>query len=74
LDEAWKIDEANRLVADTLREVGSLAETIIPAQAEALLDEFERDIKHAFRLKSLTVVRATCEEYWRRFRALAPSH
>jgi hypothetical protein len=43
---------------------------MIPARAEALLDEFERDIKDGFLLKSIAVVRATCEEYGRRFRAL----
>lgn len=59
-------------MGDTLVEVGALAEEIIPAQAEALLDEFERDIKDGFLLKSLAVVRATCAEYARRFRALVP--
>ena len=59
-------------MGETLVEVGALAEECIPAQAEALLDEFERDIKDGFLLKSLAVVRATCAEYARRFRALAP--
>ena len=70
MDDEWKISEASRLVGDTLVEIGALAEQIIPARAEALLDEFERDIKDGFMLKSLTVVRATCAEYARRFRAL----
>ena len=70
MENEWKIEEANRLVGETLVEIGTLAEQIIPAQAEALLDEFERDIKDGFLLKSLAVVRATCDEYARRFRAL----
>ncbi len=47
-----------------------MAEQLIPARAEALLDEFERDIRDGFLLRSITVVSATCEEYGRRFRAL----
>ena len=47
-----------------------MAEQIIPARAEALLDEFERDIRDGFLLKSIAVVKATCEEYGRRFQAL----
>jgi hypothetical protein len=72
LDDGWNIAEANRLVADTLVEIDVLAERIIPVRAEALLDEFERDIKDGFLLQSITIVRATCYEYGRRFRALAP--
>jgi hypothetical protein len=72
LDDGWNIAEANRLVADTLVEIDVLAERIIPARAEALLDEFERDIKDGFLLQNITVVRATGDEYRRRFRALAP--
>jgi hypothetical protein len=72
LDDGWNIEEANRLVGHTLVETDALAEQAIPARAEALLDEFERDIKDGFLLRSITVVRATCEEYGRRFRALVP--
>jgi hypothetical protein len=57
---------------DEVVEIDALAEQIIAARAEALRDEFERDIKDGFLLKSITVVRATCEEYGRRFRALVP--
>jgi len=53
-----------------LVEIDALAEQLIPARAEALLDEFERDIRDGFMLRSITVVGATCEEYGRRFRAL----
>jgi hypothetical protein len=70
LDNGWNTEEANRLVGHTLVEIDALAEQMIPARAEALLDEFERDIKDGFVLKSIAVVRATCEEYGRRFRAL----
>jgi hypothetical protein len=70
LDDRWNIEEANRLVRITLVEIDALAEQLIPARAEALLDEFERDIRGGFRLRSITVVSATCEEYGRRFRAL----
>jgi hypothetical protein len=72
LDDRWNIEEANRLVRNTLVEVDALAEQLIPARAEALLDEFERDIKNGFLLRSITVVNATCEQYGRRFRALLP--
>jgi len=70
VDDGWSLEEANRLVRNTLVEIDALAEQIIPARAEALLDEFERDIKDGILLKSITVVSATCEEYGRRFRAL----
>jgi hypothetical protein len=70
LDDRWNIEEANLLLGNALVEIDALVEQIIPARAEALLDEFERDIKDGFLLKSITVVSATCEEYRRRFRAL----
>ncbi len=68
--EQWDLKEANRLVGNALVEIEALAEQLIPARAEALLDEFERDIRDGFLLQSITVVSATCAEYGRRFRAL----
>jgi hypothetical protein len=70
VNDTWNIDEANRLVRNALVEIDAVAEQIIPARAEALLDEFERDIRDGFLLKSIAVVKATCEEYGRRFQAL----
>jgi hypothetical protein len=70
LDDEFNLEEANRLVRKALLEIDALAEQVSPARAKALLDEFERDIKDGFLLKSMPVVRATCQEYGRRFRAL----
>ena len=42
-----------------------------PARAEALLDEFEREIGAAVLRQDMATVMANCEEYARRFRALA---
>ena len=72
MNEPWQEAEANRLLRAALAEIDALGEELSPARAEALLDEFERDIKDVFLLKSITVVRATCDEYGRRFGALAP--
>ena len=70
MDEQWDLKEANRLVGNALVEIEALAEQLIPARAEALLDEFERDIREGFLLQSITIITATCVEYGRRFRAL----
>jgi hypothetical protein len=70
VDEEWNLEEANRLVRNALVEIDALAERIEPGRAGPLLNEFERDIQDGILLKSLVVVRATCEEYGRRFRAL----
>jgi hypothetical protein len=70
VNDTWNIDEANRLVRNALVEIDAVAEQIIPARAEALLDEFERDIRDGFLLKSIAVVKATCGEYGRRCQAL----
>jgi hypothetical protein len=71
LDNEFNLDEANRIVRDALVEIDALAEQIAPARSSALLDEFERDIRDGFLLKSMAVVKATCHEYVRRFRELA---
>lgn len=71
MDNEFNLDEANRLVRNALVEIDALAEQIAPARSSALLDEFERDIRDGFMLKSMPVVAATCHEYVRRFRELA---
>ena len=71
MDDSWNLLEANRVVSNALVEIDALAEQLIPARAEALLDEFERAIQRGFRLQMITIVTAMCEEYTRRFRALA---
>jgi len=53
------MEEANRLVRNALVEVDALAEQLIPARAEDLLDESERDIKDGFLLRNITVVSVT---------------
>ncbi|MGH7931548.1 MAG: hypothetical protein ACREQN_00120 [Candidatus Binataceae bacterium] len=71
LDDQWNAEEANRLLQAALAEIDALADKLSPARAEALLDEFERDVARAFLGRDLPAVRANCEEYERRFRRLA---
>jgi hypothetical protein len=54
----------------TLDEIGELEDKLSPARAEALLDEFENDIRVAFVRRDLSAVEENCEKYLRRFRAL----
>ena len=56
---------------ETLDEIGELEDKLSPARAEALLDEFEHDIRRAFIRQDLSAVMNDCEEYVRRFRALS---
>ena len=48
MDDLWNPEEANELLRAVLVEIEALAEQLSPARAEALLDEFEEDIGHAF--------------------------
>jgi hypothetical protein len=48
VDDLWNPEEANELLRAVLVEIEGLAEQLSPARAEALLDEFEGDIGHAF--------------------------
>jgi len=54
-----------------LDEIEALAEQLSPARAEALLDEFEEDVGHAFLSQDMSAVKVVCDLYERRFRALA---
>jgi hypothetical protein len=54
-----------------LAEIDELGDKLSPARAEALLDEFEREIGAAVLRQDMATVMANCEEYARRFRALA---
>ena len=71
LNDRWDDEEAIGLLRAVLAEIDSLSDELSPARAEALLDEFERDVGSAFLRQDLPAVKATCEEYQRRFHALA---
>jgi hypothetical protein len=71
LNDLWDDEEAIGLLRAALAEIDSLSDELSPARAEALLDEFERDVGSAFLRQDLPAVKATCEEYQRRFDALA---
>lgn len=71
MKDQWNAEEANRLLQASLAEIDALADKLSPARAEALLDEFERDVARAFLRQDLHAVRSNCEEYERRFRTLA---
>jgi hypothetical protein len=51
-------------------EIEQLGDKLSPARAEALLDEFEYNIREAFLRRDLSAVMNNCEKYVRRFRAL----
>jgi hypothetical protein len=68
--DGWNADKANGSVRLALNEIEKLEETLSPARAEALLDEFERDISLAFLRQDLAAVMNISEEYTRRFRVL----
>ncbi len=71
LTDQWSDVEANRLLSIALTEIDGLGDKLSPARAEALLDEFERDVASAFRRRDLSMVKLTCEAYQRRFRELS---
>lgn len=68
--EKWDTERANQFLRDTLKQIEELEDKLSPARAEALLDEFEQDIREAFVLQDLSAVMNNCEKYVRRFRAL----
>jgi hypothetical protein len=70
MDDGWNADKANEYVRFALEEIEKLGEKLSPARAEALLDEFERDIHLAFLREDLGAVMNITEEYSRRFRIL----
>ncbi len=71
MDDLWNPKQANELLRAVLVEIEVLAEQLSPARAEALLDEFEEDVGHAFISQDISAVKVVCELYERRFRALA---
>jgi hypothetical protein len=71
LNDRWDDEEATGLLRAALAEIDSLIDELSPARAEALLDEFERDVGSAFFRQDLPGVKATCEGYQRSFRTLA---
>jgi hypothetical protein len=71
LDNLWNSEFANELLRAVLVEIEALADQLSPARAEALLDEFEQDVGHAFLTQDVRAVKVVCELYVRRFRVLA---
>jgi hypothetical protein len=71
LNDRWDDEEATGLLRAALAEIDALSDELSPARAEALLDEFERDVGDAFLRQDLPTVKATCEGYQRSFRTLA---
>jgi hypothetical protein len=71
LNDRWDDEEATGLLRAALAEIAALSDDLSPARAEALLDEFERDVGSAFLRQDLPAVKVTCEGYQRRFRTLA---
>ena len=63
--------QAFDLLRAALGEIDALSDELVPARAQALLDEFERVVGSAFLRQDLSAVKATCEGYRRRFRILA---
>ena len=71
INDKWNAEQANQQIRVVLAEIDELGDKLSPARAEALLDEFEREIGSAFLRQDMATVMANCEEYARRFRALA---
>ena len=70
MDDGWNANKANEFVRLALDEIERLGDKLSPARAEALLDEFERDIHLAFLREDLGAVMDISAEYSRRFRIL----
>jgi hypothetical protein len=70
VNHKWNAEQANQLLRAALGEIDQVGDKLSPARAEALLDEFERDVCGAFLRQDMSAVMANCEEYARRFRAL----
>jgi hypothetical protein len=71
INDEWNAEQANQRIRVVLAEIDELGDKLSPARAEALLDEFEREIGGAFLRQDMATVMANCEEYARRSRALA---
>jgi len=68
--EKWNIERANQFLRAALAEIDELGDTLSPARAEALLEEFEHHISGAFLRQDMSAVMANCEKYARHFPAL----
>jgi hypothetical protein len=44
INDKWNAEQANQLIRVALAEIDELGDKLSPARAEALLDEFEREI------------------------------
>src|SRR5260370_42035173 len=71
LNDRWDHEKATGLLRASLTEIDALSDELSPARAEALLDEFERDVGSAFLRQDLPAVKVTCEGHQGRFRTLA---
>jgi len=59
LNGRWDHEEATGVLRAALAEIDALSDELSPARAEALLDEFERDVGSAFLRQDLPAVKAT---------------
>jgi hypothetical protein len=48
INDKWNAEQANQRIRVVLAEIDELGDKLSPARAEALLDEFEREIGGAF--------------------------
>ena len=71
MNDRWDDEKGSRLLRAALAEIDALSDELSPTRAEALLDEFEWDVRSAFLRQDLPAVKTTCERYQRRFRTLA---
>jgi hypothetical protein len=71
LDDRWNVENATDLLRAALAGIGALSDELSAARAEALLDEFEREVGDAFVRQDLRAVKVTCNGYQRRFWKLA---
>jgi hypothetical protein len=71
LDDKWNADQANQHLRVTLDEIETVSGKLSLPCAEALLIEFEHDIREAFLRQDLAGVMSNCEKYTRRVRALS---
>jgi hypothetical protein len=71
INDKWNAEQANQRIRVVLAEIDELGDKLSPARAEALLDEFEREIGGAVLGHDMAAVMVSCKEYARRFRAIA---
>jgi hypothetical protein len=71
LDDRWNVENATALLRAALAGIDALSNELSAARAEALLDEFEREVSDAFVRQDLRAVQVTCNGYRCRFWKLA---